>query len=178
MSDSNKSSVGKWLLVFILLQGCILAGILIKSAIPLWTGQQIRVKMNPVDPRSLFRGNYAQITYPFSQVSADKFEQPELLREGEIVYASLKPSADNLWVLDSVSLETPAGGVFLRGRMAQMISWREPKVFRIKYGVEAWFAPKDKALALEAQLRDKSGVAVLKVADNGQARIESIEANH
>ena len=45
----------------------------------------------------------------------------------------------------------------------------------MKYGIEALFAPKEKALALERQLRD-SGVAVVRVAPNGKAALVTVEA--
>ena len=38
------------------------------GAMPLWTGKEIRVKVVPVDPRSLFRGNYARLNYDFSRL--------------------------------------------------------------------------------------------------------------
>ena len=31
-------------------------------------GKEIRVKVVPVDPRSLFRGNYARLNYDFSRL--------------------------------------------------------------------------------------------------------------
>ena len=45
---------------------------------------------------------------------------------------------------------------------------------RVTYGIEALFAPKEKALQLERELRD-SAVAVLKVAPNGRAALVTVE---
>ena len=44
-----------------------------------------------------------------------------------------------------------------------------------QYGVEAFFASKETALALEEDLRD-GGVAVLMIADDGRARIKNVIA--
>ena len=38
----------------VLLQLMVLSGMLVLAAMPLWTGKEIRVKVVPVDPRSLF----------------------------------------------------------------------------------------------------------------------------
>ena len=52
----------------VLLQLMVLSGMLVLAAMPLWTGKEIRVKVVPVDPRSLFRGNYARLNYDFSRL--------------------------------------------------------------------------------------------------------------
>ncbi len=46
---------------------------------------------------------------------------------------------------------------------------------RLDLGIEALFAPKEKALALERQLRH-SAVAVVRVAPNGKAALVTVEA--
>ena len=43
----------------------VLAGMVVNAALPRWTGTEIRVRTVPVDPRSMFRGNYAQLGYDF-----------------------------------------------------------------------------------------------------------------
>ncbi len=44
-----------------------------------------------------------------------------------------------------------------------------------EYGIEAFFAPKEKALKLEEDLRD-GGVTVLMVSAGGKARIKAVVA--
>ena len=41
----------------------VLVGMVVNAALPLWTGTEIRVRTLPVDPRSLFRGNYVRLAY-------------------------------------------------------------------------------------------------------------------
>ena len=93
------------------------------------------------------------------------------MRVGEVVYVNLKPGADDLYEFAGASLAPPADGIFLRGRL---VTASVP--FRIKYGIEAFFAPKDRALKLESDLRD-GGVAVLMVTGGGQAALEDVIAN-
>ena len=71
--------------------------------------------------------------------------------------------------------QKPETGIFLRGR-ARHVSWQDEKIeIRLEYGIEAFFAPKDKALALERDLR-RNGIAVLMVSADGHARLKNIEA--
>lgn len=162
-----------WLTLAVAAQFFILTGMYIKAAIPLWTGEEIRIKTVPVDPRSLFRGNYARLEYKISRIQQTHFEGQSHLRKGEVVYIGLEKGADGLYQFSHASLEKPEHGIFLRGRVSgyrysKNISW-----VKIKYGIEAFFAPKKKALALEKQLRS-SGIAVLMISDDGRARLKEV----
>ena len=68
----------------------------------------------PVDPRSMFRGNYAQLNYEFGQLPNSALRDVKNLRIGEIVYVRLKRSEDGLYSFADASLDKPAEGIFLR----------------------------------------------------------------
>ena len=152
----------------IVLQVIVLAGMVASAAMPLWTGTEVRVATLPVDPRSMFRGNYARLNYDISALPEDALDGVGELRAGEVVYVSLESGEDGLHRYAGASLERPSEGVFLRGRIQR---GRAP--YRVRYGIEAFFAPKEEALRLERELRD-SGVAVLKVSAKGRAAIKDI----
>lgn len=172
MNINNKVIIG--LAVAILFQFTILTGIYVSAAIPLWIGTEIKVKTVPVDPRSMFRGNYARLSYDFSRVETSEFSGSEVMRNGEVVYIVLAPSSDGLYEFSAAAIEKPTSGIFLRGRVENN-RWSRDGVrhFRINYGIEAFFAPKEKALEMERKLRN-GGVAVLMVSSGGKARIHSI----
>lgn len=163
------------LVAAIVFQALVLSGMYLSAALPLWTGTEVRIKTLPVDPRSLFRGNYARLRYEISQLDAELFPDQGELRNGEVVYVQLKPEADGLYQFFQVSLTKPERGMFLRGRIEQRRYQQQGSSFRVKYGIEAFFAPKEKALQLEHDLRS-GGVAVLMVASNGKARLKTVEA--
>ncbi|WP_444941322.1 GDYXXLXY domain-containing protein [Microbulbifer sp. ZKSA004] len=154
----------------------ILLGMYIKAQMPLWTGQPVSVKTVPVDPRSLFRGNYAQLNYPFSTLDKALFKGQGRLRQGEVVYVGLEKGPSGLYERASVSLEQPQGGVFIRGRVAGQDFWNSSDSYRIRYGIEAYFAPKEKALDLEKQLRD-GGVAELMISADGRASLKVVRGS-
>ncbi len=159
----------------IALQLTVLLGMLVKSNWPLWFGQEIRVKTQPVDPRSLFRGNYARLGYSFSRLDRQQLaindDEADSLRQGEVIYLSLAKSGDSpLYRPGKAYLRAPEEGLYIRGRLQNR---RSP--YRVNYGIEAWFAPKEKALALEADLR-RGGVAVLMISDSGRATLKAVQA--
>ncbi len=61
--------------------------------------------------------------------------------------------------------------MFLRGSIAEF----DP-TYRVRFGIEAFFATKEKALALERDLGE-GGIAVLMVAGNGRAVIKEVIPN-
>jgi uncharacterized membrane-anchored protein len=178
----SQAMIRTGLVVAVVLQLCILSGMVVKAALPLWSGTEIRVKTVPVDPRSLFRGNYARLNYAFVSLpegvfgasnasvaeAENLFGASNELRTGEVVYTSLQPGADGLYEYAGASLEPPQEGIFLRGRITGFY----PQI-QVNYGIDAFFAPKEKALQLENDLRD-GGVAVLMVASDGQVTLKDV----
>lgn len=166
----KRSTITKGLVVAVVLQVCVLVGMVVKAAMPLWTGQEIHVKTIPVDPRSIFRGNYALLNYEISQLPKRALSEHPTLRKGEVVYISLHQDDQGLYQYTDASLNQPDTGVFLRGRIANSVP-----PYRVKYGIEAYFAPKEKAIKLERDLRD-GGIAVLMVSDSGQVALQNVIA--
>lgn len=172
----SKKTITTGLMIVIGLQIAVLASEYLGAIYPLWTGEEIRLKTIPVDPRSLFRGNYARLRYEISTIEGKDLGMKQNLRNGEVVYIKLKPGADGLYVFDGASLEKPGSGPFIRGRLQGRRSQRNSVVYNIRYGIEAYFAPKKKALALQKELR-RSGIAIIMVARNGKAALKEIIPN-
>ena len=155
----------------VLLQIMVLSGMLVLAAMPLWTGKEIRVKVVPVDPRSLFRGNYARLNYDFSRLEKGALggeREENRRRDNEVVYITLRENQDGLYEYAAASLEKPDAGVFLRGRI--------DKFYFVTYGIEAFFAQKERALKLEKDLQNGNGIAVLMVTGGGKAALKSVKA--
>ncbi|OOZ38709.1 hypothetical protein BOW53_14385 [Solemya pervernicosa gill symbiont] len=173
----NRRTVLVGLVLTVLLQLGVLAGEYLGAVYPLWSGQEVRLKVVPIDPRSLFRGNYARLNYAISTVTLDVRADRGVLPENPLVYVRLKQGDDGVFVADGASLQRPDAGLYLRGRLKggrYQLSYGMNSPVQVRYGIEAWFAPKDKALQLEHDLRG-GAVAVVMVASNGKAALKAIE---
>ncbi len=69
-----KARERKILLATVVAQLAILLGMIALRAAPLVTGQTVLVRVAPVDPRDLFRGDYVILSYDFSQTPREKIE--------------------------------------------------------------------------------------------------------
>ncbi len=154
--------------IAIAFQLLVLTGMVAKAAIPLWVGTEIQVKTEPVDPRSMFRGNYARLRYEFGTLPEDALEEEHSLRMGEFVYVSLQRGEEGQYEFAAASTTRPTDGIFLRGRLQNNF----PPYF-VKYGIEAFFAPEEKAQQLERNLRE-GGTAILMVTGSGQAALQDV----
>lgn len=155
----------------ITLQILVLVGMVGVAALPLLTGTEIHVRTQPIDPRDLFRGNYARLGYEFSMIDATELPSEPVVRAGEVVYITLQQTDDRLHEFASASLQKPESGIFLRGR----VEYSTGEQFSVLYGIEAYFAPFEEALELERELRDRA-VATLAVSAGGRARLKAIQA--
>jgi uncharacterized membrane-anchored protein len=158
------------LVLAVVFQVSVLATEYLTSVYPLWTGQEIRLKTVPVDPRSLFRGNYVRLNYEISSIPKEAFHDIEP-RQNEVVYVSLKRNEQGLYVYNGVSLHEPESGLFLRGRIDDGFAWRGN--YRIRYGIEAYFLKRDQARQMERDLSD-GGVAVVMLSGSGKAALKEV----
>ncbi|MCG8438246.1 MAG: GDYXXLXY domain-containing protein, partial [Pseudomonadales bacterium] len=122
----------------ILFQLVIMAGVWVNGFYPLWLGEEVRLKTRPVDPRDLFRGNYARLHYDFDTIEPGESAD---FRPGDVVDVPLVRNGD-LWDPQPTQASRPESGVFLRGRVTSR-PWRSGS--RVTFGIEALFAPKEKA---------------------------------
>jgi uncharacterized membrane-anchored protein len=169
----------RWLMAAVVLQIGVLAMVYFGSVWPLWTGEEVRLEIAPVDPRSMFRGHYARLNYTVATVDSKLFEGPdENLRKGEVVYVFIEEGEGEVWRATRVQLEEPLSGLFLRGRLTQAWPHNEQPL-RVRYGIEAWFAPKAKALEIEKAVRsrpgDENAYAVIAISGSGRAALARLD---
>lgn len=160
----------RWLLfgvaLAIVFQLAVLAVEYLGSVWPLWFGQPVRLATLPVDPRSLFRGNYVRLNYAIGRIGADVAMDCRP-RQGQRVYLRLRREAEH-WTAAALACEQPGAGLFIRGRVVGTAP------YRLRYGIEAYFLPKQKAKAVERALVG-GATALVYLQDNGRAAISALE---
>lgn len=171
----SRRAVQTGLLAALVFQVSVLVAMQVRAAWPLFHGTTVRVATVPVDPRSLFRGNYAILRYDTDDAFENFAGDRSALRHGERVYLHLTPTEQGLHHWSAASLIPPADGLYVRARVVRFgRARRSGAVVSIPH-IEAYFAPKAEALRLERRLR-LGGVAVINVSASGQAALKGVEA--
>lgn len=153
----------------------VLVMMIVLSAWPLLVGDTILVRVGPVDPRDLFRGDYVILNYEFNRIppqgieglsqDSDRANTPEW--QGRTVYVSLVPEPDGIhWRGDKVSIDPPPSGKYLRGRITGY--------GRIKFGIEAYYLQEGTGHEYEQAIRDRNLSAEIAVTVDGQAALRGL----
>ncbi len=131
------------------------------------TGEEVRLRVEPVDPIDPFRGAYVDLAYPDLPGStgrdglAGASDAPRgtvfvpLTRHGEV------------WGGGAVQRSRPAQGLFLRC---------DDSDWRLRCGIENLFLPQGEAAAVGETVRGGTAVAVIRVDGRGHAALVGVEA--
>jgi uncharacterized membrane-anchored protein len=174
----------KWFFGIVALQLCFIAGEGAMYQLRVRTGDEVLLRVVPVDPRSLFMGHYMTLGYDISRL--DGIRGPNGLtawskmRAGDTIWVGLRPHTPYAEVV-SVSLNRPPGGsgiVYLRGKCAST-RWGSPMMY---YGIERYYIPEARqadANRLWGQIRSGQTqvAASISVGSNGAGIIRRLYAN-
>jgi len=177
----NNLTKNKKLILAILLQVTIIFVMAVSKLLVLNSGNDVLLRIVPVDPRDALRGDYVSFEYGISRIdSFYGYSQGSPIRNGENVYVTLKRSG-KYWVEEKILKSKPANGkLFIKGRVVS--GGNDEKVdfgsayrpvntdFHIVYGIEQYFIPEGKGSTFnfmnkEAYVRvalDKNGNAVIR----------------
>ncbi len=187
LSDNGKPGTDRWFAIAILvaIQTALLFGIFAPRLYVLTTGTEVVLDVTPVDPRSLFRGDYVIITteahrFPAPPSGSQPGRTPGRINAshtkptkiGASVYAVLerdgtKPS----WRIKSVGPERPAA---LASGEIVMVGRRVHGFGGISYGIESYFVPEGTGKAIENAIRNKSVTVKLAIDGDGTAAIKAL----
>jgi uncharacterized membrane-anchored protein len=137
------------------------------------TGREIVLPIRPVDPRDLFKGDYARLGYGISRpergLMADVLAEARVERK---VFVMIEPAADGVWQVVAVKPRRPGNlapnQVLLAGRLSP---WGDPS---IRYGIERYFVPEGTGGKLEEFARTSTLSAIVAVGSDGRAAIKGL----
>ena len=168
-------------LIVVALAHSIVLGWMVFDRVRLLTsGQEVVLPVIPVDPRSLFRGDYVRLGYAISQVPPPS-DSPDTLRRGTVLYVTIAKDDKAGWVASASALDAPRAleptQRVLRGRTQYKWNRKRTGNLRVRYGIESYFVQEGHGKALEKQARDGKIAAVISVGPSGQAAIKGLMIN-
>lgn len=138
------------------------------------TGTEVILATAPVDPRSLFQGDYIVLSYDISTIRDELLEGPRSVRERADLYVELEPG-EPVWTPVRASfrpLEAAPGHVVIRGQAGRNLGGGS---LRVRYGIESFLVPEGQGLQIEQLRNARERVTVkVRVAANGAALPQNI----
>ena len=110
----------------VVFQLTILVAMILGRTVPYLGAQTVLLRVEPVDPRDMFRGDYVTLDYAISRVPNGKYDP------GRTVYVTLVPEVDGRHYRAGEFLaEPPASGTFIWGTAGAH--------GRATYGIESFY---------------------------------------
>lgn len=135
-------------------------------------GIKIIVKTVPVDPRSLFRGDYIDLRYDFSRINLNSVNSSKkYFYYGNKVFVKLARVGEDwgiAFVSDKPIKNVKPQEVVIAGTVNR---WGGAKYINVKYGIESYFIPEGKGKYIEKQISKKRVKVELSVDKDGCASV-------
>ena len=155
----------------IIIQFAVVMMVYGSALVPHLTGTQVTLEVTPRDPRSVFRGNYARLR--LNEHSLPVSSERSRICPYDTVYVPLEKNG-KYYRGKGGQLKKPTEGLYLRGRVELKRCVNAGRSVPIQYGLEAYFAPKLEAEAIDRKARFGGFELDVMVAPGGQAAIKDI----
>ncbi len=156
---------------------CLFLGSMVYDRIQILEhGKTIVLKTTPIDPRSLFRGDYVTLRYDISQLDAHKLEGENSFDLWQKIFVAVEKRGE-IWEATGLYSSWPqiiGDQIILAGR----VKYDAGNSVWIKYGIDSYFVPEGKGKEIEKAIGDRmdpSRVLVqIAVSDTGKAAIKGL----
>ncbi len=167
----RKPTTRQFFWISVALQALFLVAMIATNRFTLLTGKEIFLRTAPVDPRSLFQGDYVILSYAISRIdlSSVAVSPSDLgsIKQGQTVYVSLAAEPGQKYSsAKGVSLSKPAAGDFIKGKIRYVDYYQgnvdclpgrdcilknggKPTSISVTYGIESYFVPEGQGRQLE-----------------------------
>ena len=161
----------KTLLTGLAFQLVVLLAMIAMPLMTMMSGDTILLRVVPVDPRDLFRGDYVILSYDFSRIPPKEIPEFEAsMRNGKTIFVSIEPDkVGKHWHASRFSLEKPSSGKFLCGRYKD---WN-----RIEFGIESYFVQRGEGWKYESAARNQNLSAEIVLSRNGKSILKRLVIN-
>jgi uncharacterized membrane-anchored protein len=149
-----------------------LGGMIVVDSLPYMLGETVRLKVMPVDPRDMFRGDYSILSYDFTSVGQSKITG--LQRDNDYywadaardVYIKLEKNPESdVWTTKEITITRPSSGTYLQGVLN---GWR------IDCGIEAYFVQEGQGRRIDEAVRGGKQVEAEVAVWQGKAKLKQV----
>ena len=140
-------------------------------------GTEILLPVEGYDPRDILMGHYANIRTPLHWLDSSRLNTETEFDRGDRIFVVLEMDETGHAHPVAIRPDRPDTGLYLEGRLRNYQPTPGDSYW-IDYNIERYFASRDRALALQARLREtdadgETGVSlILSVNANGAALIK------
>ncbi len=170
------------ILIVIALQTAALGYMIIDRQAMLDSSRIVTLKVVPVDPRDIFRGDYVVLNYAISRLDVHTLEGEDSFSSGDVVFVTMQKQGED-WKAVAIRRAQPLmvqGGVPILATVqfadGSQVSG-QPSWVTLTYGIESYFVPQGTGHAIEDEARKGELSADIAVDGKGRAAIKAMRRN-
>jgi uncharacterized membrane-anchored protein len=169
------------ILIAVALQTAALAYMIVDRQTMLNSSRVVTLKVVPVDPRDIFRGDFVILNYDISRLDPTKIEGDDKFGYGDKVLVTLVQSGET-WTATAIARGKPVmvqAGVVIQGTVKtfDVNDTGQTTSVDVTYGIESYFVPEGTGHAIEAEARQGNISADIAVDNQGRAAIKALRRN-
>jgi uncharacterized membrane-anchored protein len=162
--------------VIVAAQIAVLGFMITKQELLLARGTKVMLKCQPIDPRSLFSGDYVVLNYEISLIGEDIVSKSGIKNSGnpekKDIFVALKLKPDGKYhgvaeISENIDELKKRYPLIIKGRVEYAGS-----TLQIRYGVENYFVPQKEGKIIEESLKDVS--VEVSISENGESAISRL----
>ncbi|MEO5759809.1 MAG: GDYXXLXY domain-containing protein [Mesorhizobium sp.] len=168
-------------LLLALVQIGFLSWIIAGRAAILRNGTEVLLKVEPIDPRDLLRGDYIVLGYEISRIPVKLIANipAGLSTDDTSVVVRLKKGADGYWTSTAAWFgKAPAAAAAdeadIVGHVAAGWDLSEGNTIAPDYGIERFYLPEGEGMAIQNDMRVRPFGIRLAIAGDGTAQIKAL----
>ena len=163
----------------------VLVAMIVVKQWTLNTGTMILLETKPIDPRSLFRGDYVRLNYTINQLNLAELSGHARFQKYDKVFVVLQEDLP-YWEPLSVHGRHPVlklGQMAIKGELISIQDihkniGKEPStILHVRYGIENYFVPEGEGRALERPKENEKIDMRIAVDKFGNAGIKAVLVN-
>ncbi len=149
------------LIIILLIPTVVIAGLFLYNYRTIATGEEIEIEIvEPIDPRDLFRGQYATLRYSISRLNISEYQVEGNFSDGGTIYLSLEKK-ERYWRVKEIAKKSPSDSVYcIKGEIQSI----QGGSIEVEYGIEEFFADPETARRIERE-RDSDNISGIVVID-------------
>lgn len=146
-------------------------------------GAEVLLKVEPVDPRDLLRGDYVSLSYDITNIPTSivtNVREGASVTETGPIFVRLHKEPDGFWRAVSASLDVPAsappepGEADIKGEVISGRPLEPGGSVRARYGIERFYLPEGTGRAIENDMRVRPFAMRVAIAKDGTAQIRAL----
>jgi uncharacterized membrane-anchored protein len=133
----------------------------------LYSSRVVTLKVAPVDPRDIFRGDYVILSYGISRLELEKVAGDDTFASGD---------EWNAVAITKAKPHVVQGGTPIRGTVdfVESADNARPAAVRVSYGIESYFVPEGTGRAIEEERQKGDLSADIAIDTQGRAAIKAM----